>query len=325
MKRLLITLLLFSQLTLLVAQPFPSLFNAAPSTAEIFGEGFISTALSERDFALSPDGTEIFYTLQTPLVTFQTIMHSKKESDGKWSKPVIASFAGNYSDLEPAFTSDGKKLYFASNRPISGSDIKDFDIWMVEKNSHGWGKPTNLGAPINTSEDEFYPSITNSGNLYYTAAYKTAIGKEDIFVAINDGGKFREPVPLDSTINSKTYEFNSFVAPDESYIIFTSYGRKDDTGRGDLYMSVKDAAGKWLTARNLKLINSDRLDYCPFVSFDKNILFFTSERNKLAKAYPHKPMTIEALTNLLNSTQNGLGDIYWIRLDKVMEFMKGSD
>ncbi|MBK7439460.1 MAG: PD40 domain-containing protein [Saprospiraceae bacterium] len=293
--------------------------NPPPSTAEIFGKNFISTGISERDFALSPDGTELFYTIQSPLGIFQTIAYSKKDKSGNWSKPEIAPFAGKFSDLEPAFTADGNKLFFSSNRPLSGSEIKDFDIWVVEKKNGIWGEPINLGSPVNTKEDEFYPSIAHSGNLYYTAAYQNGIGKEDIFVSKWENGTYTAPVPLDTAVNSKSYEFNAFVSPEEDFIIFTAYGRKDDNGRGDLYMSVKDAAGHWQPAKNLSMLNTAKLDYCPFVSFDKKILFFTSERINIKNAFPENAVKINELRESFVSPQNGGGDIYWISFDKIRE------
>ena len=96
--------------------------------ASLVGEGWISTNRYERDFALSPNGNEIFYTLQMPQSTFQTILYTSKNSTGQWSDPVVASFAGRYSDLEPAFSKDGQQLYFVSNRPVKGTEKKDFDI-----------------------------------------------------------------------------------------------------------------------------------------------------------------------------------------------------
>lgn len=290
-----------------------------PAQAEIFG---LSTGFSERDFAISPDGTEIYYTLQSPQGVFQTIVYCKKSTNGTWTKPEIAPFAGKYSDLEPAFSADGKKLYFASNRPIQGTTPKDFDIWVVSNENGQWGEPQNLGTTINTSEDEFYPAIARNGNLYFTAAYKTAVGKEDIFVSKFEQGKYSQPVPLDTAVNSKTYEFNAYVSPDEDYIIFTSYGRKDDKGRGDLYMSVKDATGKWLPAQNLVMLNSNRLDYCPFVSPDKKILFFTSERVSIPNTYVSASAKIDDLFKTYTSPQNGTGDIYWVSFEKIMEIWK---
>jgi WD40-like Beta Propeller Repeat len=298
------------------------MFDKPPLSAEIFSANIISTGLSERDFALSPDGTEIFYSLQSPLGLFQTILQIKKLPNGNWGKPEVASFAGKYSDLEPAFSDDGKKIYFSSNRPVSGTEIKDFDIWVVEKQNGNWGEPKNIGSPVNTAADEFYPSITKTGNLYFTAAYKNAVGKEDIYVAKWDNGKYNEPVPMDTAINSKLYEFNAFVSPDEDFIIFTSYGRKDDKGKGDLYMSIKDAAGKWQPAKSLSMLNSERLDYCPFVSADKKILFFTTEKTSLKRSYSDKLVKLDDLVRSFTSPQNGGGDIYWVSFEKIREQFK---
>ncbi len=287
----------------------------APPNAELFAPGIISTGFNERDFALSPDGAELYYTLQSPQGIFQTILYMKKDGKGNWSSPQVAPFAGMYSDLEPAFSPDGKKLFFSSNRPVSGDKPKDFDIWVVERQGGGWSAPKNLGAPVNTGEDEFYPSIARNGNLYYTAQYKNGVGKEDIFLAHYDKGQYADPVALDTGVNSKAYEFNAYVSPDESVILFTSYGRKDDKGRGDLYMSVKDASGRWLPAVNLAAINSNKLDYCPFISPDGSTLFFTSERINIPASFTGTAATASNLKTLFTSPQNGGGDIYWMNFE----------
>jgi len=292
-----------------------------PAMPVLFSEININTNLSERDFALSPDGNEIFYTLQSPGRNFQTILYIQKDKKGNWSKPECAPFAGRYSDLEPAFTTDGKKLFFASNRPLSGNKTKDFDIWYVEKKNGRWEEPKNIGEPVNTPSDEYYPSITQSGNLYFTAAYRNAIGKEDIYLSVWENGKYKEPFPLDSAVNSTTYEFNAFISPDEQFIIFTSYGRKDDKGKGDLYISTKDANGKWEPAKNLTMLNSDKLDYCPFVSFDKKKLFFTSERHVLKESFTGKAVNYAELLRSYSSPLNGGGNIYWVNFDELMQGM----
>ncbi|HMS66747.1 MAG TPA: exo-alpha-sialidase [Saprospiraceae bacterium] len=296
--------------------------NTPPKTVELIKASGINSGQYERDFALSPKGDELFYTLQSPGGKFQTIIHRIKEENGLWSEPQLASFAGHFSDLEPTFAPDGKRLYFVSNRPTSGKEIKDFDIWYVEKADGIWKNPINLGAPINTAADEFYPSITNSGNIYFTAAYNNSISKEDIFVSMFENGKYQTPIALDSALNSKLYEFNAFVSPDEDYIIFTSYGRADDMGRGDLYMSLKGEDGKWQQAKNLQNLNSDKLDYCPFVSFDRSAFYFTSERSNLQSSYIDKAVTLTQLLENYNGAQNGGGDIYWLSFEEVHRQVK---
>lgn len=286
-------------------------FKNPPPFPKLFAEGYINTGARERDFAISPDGNEIYFTLQAPHGVFQTIVFIKKNSKGKWSKPEIVSFAGKFTDLEPAFSPDGKKLFFASNRPQKGTEVKDFDIWYVERTATGWSDPVNPGFPLNRSHDEFYPAVTTSGNIYFTAAYSSAERKEDIYVSKWENGKYQEPVALDTMVNSSNFEFNAYVSPDETLIIFSSYGREDDLGGGDLYISYKVENGKWVRSKHMTMLNSTKLDYCPFISPDKKMLFFTSERNALTSTYAERP-SYQQLLKEFSGALNGGGNIYWV-------------
>ncbi len=291
----------------------------APASPALFTEVNINTALRERDFALSPDGTELFYTLQAPKANFQTIIYVKKDATGKWGAPEVAPFSGWFTDLEPAFTMDGKRLFFVSNRPVMGTNLKDFDIWYVDKQGNEWGEPRNVGTPVNGPSNEFYPSIGANGNLYFTCNYKNSTGGENIYVSIFKNGKYSEPVRLDDGVNSEADEFNAFVTPDEQIIIFSSYGRKDDKGGGDLYMSRKNSSGQWTPAKNLEMLNSERLDYCPFVSFDGKSFFFTSERSQVTSH--EKPATYFQLVKEYSSLLNGGGNIYWVSFDELLKYL----
>jgi Tol biopolymer transport system component len=286
----------------------------------IFMENIVSTNLNERDMAIAPDGKEMFYTIQAVQNAASTIITLKKLSNNKWSQPEVAPFSGKYSDLEPAFSPDGKKLYFSSNRPTDGQAPKDYDIWYVEKTNGVWSVPKNLGSPVNTKANEFYPSVAISGTIYFTAEYEKGIGKEDIYLSrwVNDA--FTLPEPLDTAVNSSAYEFNAFVTPDERYIIFTSYGRKNDKGGGDLYISTKNSEGKWTPAKALSAINSSRLDYCPYVTGDQKAFFFTSGRHDLSSY--EKTKTFADLTKTYNSVKNGSENIYWMSFARLLESLK---
>lgn len=306
----------------LAQNTFSLVLQDAPAKTALLSDGFISTSMNERDFSVSPDGSEIYFTISSPKSTFQTIVFSKRVKHGQWTKPEVVSFAGQFSDLEPAISADCKTLYFASNRPITGTTPKDFDLWKVQREGNSWGIPENLGANINSETDEFYPSITKSGNLYFTAQYKNGIGREDIFVSALVNGVYQMPAVLDSAVNSKAFEFNAFVSPDEKYMLFTSYGRKDDSGGGDLYISVKDDNNKWKPAVNLRELNSPQLDYCPSVSPDGKALFFTSERHQLPKQFLNTKATYADIQSLSINTLNGNGNIYWVDFSKVLSKTK---
>lgn len=282
---------------------------------EILGnlEGFTNV----RDFTVSTSGKEAYFTAQSPNEEISVIISVTKLNDF-WVSPRILSFSGKYKDLEPFLAPDNKRLYFVSNRSLNAIDKqpKDFDIWYVERKSieDDWSAPINMGSPINTDADEFYPSLAINGNLYFTSNGKDSKGEDDIFFSRYIEGKYAEPVSLSTTINTEGYEFNGFVAPDESYIIFSGYNRADGYGSGDLYISY-NKNGFWNQAENMgKQVNSNKMDYCPFVDVNTNILYFTSKRSKVSN---ENILTVEEFINRINQYQNGFSRIYAVPFKKM--------
>jgi len=301
---------------LLIPTALLVLFSSMTFSQEKSVEPFLPQIFSQfpnvRDIAISSEGDEIYFSVQSYADEVSFIAFAKKTND-TWMEPEIVKFSGKYFDIEPLLSSDGLKLYFASNRPMIDAEnkIKDFDIWFVERKnkSTDWSNPINLGAPVNSDKDEFYPSIANSNNFYFTSNQRATKGRDDIFVSHWKGGKYLEPVSLSDSINTDGYEFNAFIAPDESYIIYTAYQREDGFGSGDLYISYKISDSTWTKAKNLgREINSEKMDYCPFVDTNNN-LYFTSKRTSVND--PEKTFSsVQGFLNKVSKYDNGLSRIY---------------
>ena len=267
-----------------------------------------------RDFTVSPEGNEAYFTAQSHGEDNATIIKITG-NEGKWIKSEIASFSGRFEDLEPFLSPNGLRLYFVSNRPLDQNNdkTKDYDIWYVERESKTapWSKPINLGMTINSAADEFYPSVASNGNLYFTCNARTTKGKDDIFFSKWTGKEYRTPISLSDSINSSGYEYNAFVAPDESFLIFGAYKRKDGFGSGDLYISYRLEDNSWSQAKNLGAnINSPRMDYCPFVDTKNKMLYFTSK-----KSDPREKKPLGDLHELLlefNRYSNGQSRVYGV-------------
>lgn len=292
---------------------FPIILFAQNNIVEPYLADLFSQFPNVRDIAISSEGEEIYFSVQSYVDEVSFIAFAKKIND-KWMEPEIVNFSGRYFDIEPFLAHDGLKLYFASNRPLkeSESELKDFDIWYVERkdNSSDWSNPINVGAPINSGGDEFYPSIANNNNLYFTCNERSTKGKDDIFVSYWKGDKYLEPVSLSDSINTDGYEFNAFIAPNDSYIIFTAYQRKDGFGSGDLYISYKISDSTWTNAKNLgKEINSDKMDYCPFVDVKTNTFYFTSKRSEINNS-DKEFSSLQDFFNDMKKYENGLSRIY---------------
>lgn len=281
-------------------------------TVQVVSPGIISTGLYERDFALSRDGQYALFTRGNYDHTVRVIVQVFYQ-EGKWSDPNIVSFSGKYNDIEPFFHPSQPILYFASNRPMPGeTEPGDYNIWQVPiQPDQSYGDPKPLDTIINTSVDEFYPAVTDDNTLYFTATYKEkGTGTEDIYRSAWQDGVYQEPEALDSNINSSTYEFNAYISPSEDTLLFSSFGRPDGMGGGDLYISIKGDFG-WSPAKNLgPEVNSTRLDYCPLIDFQNRILYFTSNRKEQV---PESQENLTTLEEVSTSIGNGMGDIYRIR------------
>ena len=220
----------------------------------------------------------------------------KKENE-KWTRPQVAPFSGTYSDMDPSLSIDGQTLFFGSTRPTGNKSARGCDIWKVERMDHGkWSHPQNIGQPVNTLQNENYPSVTEQGTLYFHSGGHGGLGGLDIFKSEFRDGVYTKPKNLGTAINSMYNDFDAFIARDGMTLIFSSNGRPDGLGSGDLYISFLRRDGSWTRAQNMgRVINSASMDYCPKISPDGRYFFFTSERN-------------------------GTGDIFWVDAKIIEQF-----
>jgi hypothetical protein len=108
--------------------------------------------------------------------------------------------------------------------PLDGDGPpKDYDIWYVERVGGGWGEPQNLGPPVNTDADEIDFSLAADGTLYFNREDAGVPG--GLLAAEWLGAGFAEPRALASPLNGAYLEFAPTIAPDGSYLVFTSAGR----------------------------------------------------------------------------------------------------
>ena len=276
----------------------------------IFAPGIVGTGMHTRDFTMTPDGREIYFCVILGQYKLSSIVGCRLEN-GRWSAPRVVPGLDQpgVHYIEPHISPDGKKFFFASDRPLPGKEFneRDEDIWVMDRVGEGWGEPRNLGAPVNTPGGEFFPSTTLDGTLYFTGPDKQG---EAIYRSRWLDGKYAAPEKLPPQVNCGKARYNAWFSPDGGLAIVPAWGLADSRGGCDYYVVFHNPDDTWSEPVNLgAAINTPAGDeHSACLSADGKYLFFMSPR---LPALPER-LTYEYIAAMHARGPNGNPAIYWV-------------
>jgi Tol biopolymer transport system component len=214
-----------------------------------------------------------------------------------WTTPInLEHVPGTDMDLNtrdnegcPTISRDGRRLFFASNRPGGYGGL---DIWMSAR-AHAdepWGKPVNVGAPINTPADEFCPSPMPDGHGFmYVSTKPGGCGGADMYLTREHrNGGWPLTVNLGCHVNSAAGEASPFIVEYEqgAELYFSSnkpggFSPEDaqlPAGDSDIYVSIVLPDGSLATPVLAPGLNTSANDSRPNVRRDGLEIIFDSDR-----------------------------------------------
>jgi Tol biopolymer transport system component len=235
----------------------------------VFAPGVISTQADEFAPSFTPDGKTVYFSGDSGKICFSKLVN------GKWSKPRDATFTGQWKNMDPFISPDGKRLFYSSYRPLDGlpqsQPQKYAHIWYVDYVSDdNWSVPHHLEAPINLEGiNNYAPSVSSLGTLCFFSPGRDSRYRRKSFSAKWLGNHYDEPKPLQL---NDTEVKDPFVAPDESYLLFTS--------GNDIYISFRNDNG-WASGQKLgPQINNGSTNAASYVSPDGKILYYSASNIK---------------------------------------------
>jgi len=253
-------------------------FGQAPpgDTPVVFAPTIISvdSTVEHGSPAFSPDGNEVFWqsNLRHEGKETEIFLYTMRRFEGKWTAPEVSPYGGM-----PAFSPDGKKLFF-----LPFDTEKEKGLYMIKKRGENWGKPEGLNLIARYPELKYLygPSVTNNGTLYFFAHAEGLGSLNDygIYRSQLINGEYAKPELLPPSVNAgdSVLNWTPFIAPDESFLLFSSSRTTSETDFGDIYVCFRRSDGSWTEAINLgATINSGRQERFPAISPDGKYLFFT--------------------------------------------------
>lgn len=186
-----------------------------------------------------------------------------------------------YSDYLPSLTIDEQTLI---TTVCVGGDYNlrqcQEDFFVSHKQANGeWSKAENMGAPVNTRDNEGAQTISADGNLlFFTACNRPdSKGGCDIYFSMQRNGQWTQPANLGFPINTQYWESQPSISADGRTLYFAS-NRPGGIGDKDLWMSELQNDGTWSRPENLGYtINTVEAELSPFIHPDNNTLYFSSD------------------------------------------------
>jgi outer membrane protein OmpA-like peptidoglycan-associated protein len=225
------------------------LMKATPATQGDFGGNYnnasnfspiLNQLYHDGPVCFSSDGNSLFLTRsyfgkakrEGIYKTNKLKLFTSQKVDGIWQKPEPFFLNSNdYSVGHAALTPDSKTLYFVSDMPGGKGGT---DIWMCKNLNGMWSDATNLGAVINTSQNEMFPVVASDGNLYFSSNGHAGYGSLDIFKSVNNDSQWSVPQNMHMPFNSSFDDFAIAFVPGTSNGLFSS-NRTGGQGSDDIY------------------------------------------------------------------------------------------
>lgn len=206
--------------------------NPIDITAQIGSEGDCFPS------SISEDGKRIYITRYN---SFESEIYLSIFNEKSWSdiKKLNSNINTKYWDAHAYESSDGKFLYFTSDRP---GGFGGMDIYYSTKVGNDWGKPVNLGARINTFLNEDYPMLINKDKSLLFSSQGIKKGKDgfDIYYcdALGDN-QWTAPDNLGYPINTEGDDYTYVPLIDAGRAFFTMIqGMKNGRSTTDTYQEI---------------------------------------------------------------------------------------
>jgi TolB protein len=179
-----------------------------------------ATPYADIRLTISPDGrTALWFSRNRPGGAGGYDIWMSRRTGETWGAAEPVPFNSATRDFDPAFSADGRHLYFCSDR---AGGLGGDDLYRVSFADGGFGTVEPLGAAVNSAGNEWAPMLSPDGRtLLFASDGRGGAGRMDLFVATQRRDGFGAARPIPGAVNTAEDEFDATFLDDGTTIVFT--------------------------------------------------------------------------------------------------------
>ena len=118
--------------------------------------------------------------------------------NGRWTAPTRVSLGGEYSDLYPTISPDGRRMVFSSYRPAPGDTSRkpNAHLWYADRTADGWGPPVFMAKASILGHYNSGPQYLSDGSIHWNATTPDWRSQKSYLTRWN-GQEFSAPEPFE--------------------------------------------------------------------------------------------------------------------------------
>lgn len=213
---------------------YQSTWNGTAWSAPVPVAGKINTAENEINPAVIKGGTVMYFgrTNKAAGTDYDFYRSEWDATTQQWGEPVLVpALSTPTQDWDIWVSEDETVAYVTTKGGFGGvASLGGRDIWRSEMQGGVWSTPVNIGAPINSAQDEWSVYVDTTGKIYFDSDRAGTMGGLDIWVADGLAG----PVNNLAVVNSSSAE--RCMAMSDSFLFFAAQNRSGGRGDYDLWV-----------------------------------------------------------------------------------------
>ncbi len=197
--------------------------------------GQINTGVNEINPCVVQGGKVLYFARYDAFSDYDFYRSEWDEEKGEWGEPVLIEELSTDNQEWKIWVDENETVaYLTTKGTFDDTETEVRNIWKSTRGEDGWETPVNIGAPINTSGNEWSVFVGPEGEIYVDGMREIGVNHYEIYEAADENSEpVRLPEPINSPAGEREISFN------DNFLFISANNREGSVGAWSLFYAER--------------------------------------------------------------------------------------